>query len=178
MANALKKFIFLNPFVYNFKLQYHETQTSLLQGAQVGLNIPIKNVASVSTGGFPDAVHRLFTDLLGEDVMCCRWPAPPSPHQTVSKKRKPLPFISQMPVSRASVAQRHPPAKTSIVQKRQHGVMNFKVLRLKDARVRKLDGASFQGHTRFQRLCSVHMRHGRQHKMAKLNLAVNLRNVL
>jgi hypothetical protein len=144
------------------------------------LDIPIKNVASVASTGCPDAIHRLFTDLMGEDVMCCRWPPPPLPQKSSVAKKPPPPSISLAARSQPSRPVRQPPAKKSTKQtgRNRMGRVVFSVTRQRDARRQKLEAPAFQGHSRFQRLCSVHLRHGKQHKTSKRRIVLNLRNTL
>jgi len=144
------------------------------------LDIPIKNVTSVAAAGCPDAIHRLFTDLMGEDVMCCRWPAPPLPHHHPANKKQSLLSISLASRTKPSKLPRQNAPKTTVRQvgQNQRGLVTFNVAWQRDVRRQKIDTMTFQGHTRFQRLCSVHLRHGKQHRTSKLRLILNLRNNL
>ncbi|XP_065344697.1 uncharacterized protein LOC135942495 [Cloeon dipterum] len=155
-----------------------------LQGKNIGVDIPIKNALSVAAPGYPDAVYRLFSELMGEDVMCCRWPPPQSPKRFVGA-------ISTAPnvvnlVARPSHIRPAPPTRRQRPAKlpRQNGKSHlgkvcFLVASQAKLRRHKFEQqhSSFSGHTSFQKLSNSNVKLGRK-RIGAVKIVLNLQNAI
>ncbi|XP_059480246.1 uncharacterized protein LOC132199492 [Neocloeon triangulifer] len=118
-----------------------------LQGFTVGVDIPIKNVASVASAGCPDAIYHLLCDLMGDDVMCCRWPVPKRAPRLLAVKvqaQKNVSLAMRATPSRARQRQQMVAQKAPSQRKQKYMVMViFKVARQTDVRRQRLQQKAF-----------------------------------
>ncbi|XP_059482131.1 uncharacterized protein LOC132200574 [Neocloeon triangulifer] len=154
-----------------------------LQGFTVGVDIPIKNVASVASAGCPDAIYHLFCDLMGDDVMCCRWPVPKRAPKLLGVKvqaQKNVSLAMRATPSRARKRQQMVAQKAPRQHKQKYmGKVIFKVARLTDVRRQRLQQKAFSSvqSTRNSGM-GVRLKKRGKKKSAAVKVSCNLHSVI